>query len=478
MIRTSGAIGTSPRRVPPPRNFEWNFASHPIQIFDAGARSYRADLDPRSKVAPGIWSGPEYWVAYNGSDSNTGTSRSAPLASAWKARQLAEANPSAANGYSINFMPDPATGLMFLDQPSRVDNTAEAGAEALSGTCDRPFGLICHGGRLIMGPRQRLSFSPANEEADTWVGTSASGDVAAIYNLAQLGPFGVQSRIAKITAGVSDDTTAQAAVAAAPGDAWAQAFGSANVYVRLASGQMPSDETVLVVQACHALRLGTADVYLAGLELIGGTAGSGAVDVRGAAARTLVFEDVGAWGQGATDGPAQPAVGIDDMTGLAVFHRCYGYNSLGSIFSLRNTGGEVHALMIDCWGIDAGYPGASPASYANQIVAAGDMVRLISLNTQGSYSAGACVGGSGNSQHWDLGSMYAYDRGDLWLGPDGAIPSTGVRLEADARYWGQDITVGGCEISFHASSNNAQIALRNPIEIGGRRQGPGTIGEY
>jgi hypothetical protein len=134
--------------------------------------------------------------------------------------------------------------------------------------------------------------------------------------------------------------------------------------------------------------------------------------------------------------------------------------------------------MIDCWGIDAGSPGASPVSYANQIVAAGDMVKLISLNTQGSYSAGACVGGSAASHHWDLGSMYAYDRGDLWLGPDGAIPSTGVRLEGDARYWGQDITVGGCAISFHASSKNAQIALRSPTEIGGRRRGPGSIGEY
>jgi len=477
MIRTSGAIGTSPRRVPPPKNFDWDFASHPVRIFDNGGR-YKADFDPRSKVAPGIWSGPEYWVSYDGSDSNEGKSPRTALASAWKARQLAEADPLAANGYSINFMPDPATGLMFLDQARGLNNTAETDPAALSDTCNRPFALICHGGRLVMGPRQQLSFSPASEETNTWVGASVSGDIAAVYNIGELGPFGVQSRIEKITGGVSDDSAAEAAVAAAPGDAWAQAPGSLNVYVRLASGQIPSNATVLVAQTSHALRLGTADVYLAGVELIGGSVGGGGVDVRGAAARTLVFEDVGAWGQGATDGAAQPAFGIDGMTGLAVFHRCYGYNSLGSIFSLRNPAGEAHALMIDCWGIDAGYPGASPASYANQIVAAGDMVRLISLNMRGSYSAGACVGGSGNSQHWDLGSIYAYDRGDLWLGPDGAIPSTGVRLEGHARYWGQDITVGGCATSFHASSKNARIALRSPIEIGGRRKGPGIIGEY
>ena len=135
-------------------------------------------------------------------------------------------------------------------------------------------------------------------------------------------------------------------------------------------------------------------------------------------------------------------------------------------------------MMIDCWGVDAGYPGADPISYANHIVSVRDAARLISLNTRGSYSAGGCVGGSGRSQHWDLGSIYAYDRGNFWSGPDGTVPPTGVQISDRAKYFGHDITVAGCATSFHAYSKSACINLRSPVEIGGRREGPGSIGDY
>ena len=227
----------------------------------------------------------------------------------------------------------------------------------------------------------------------------------------------------------------------------------------------------------YCLRLGTGDVYVSGVELIGGCLGAGAVDAASVAARTLIFEDVGAWGAGCMDGAATPAFGIDNMTGLAIFHRCYGYDALGNIFSFKGAGGQLHALMIDCWGIDAGQAGANPISYANHIVAAGVSVRLISLNPQASYSAGGCIQGSGNSQHWDPGSIYAYDRGDHWLGAAGSVPPTGVRVDGSARYWSQDITVAGCETSFSAATD-ARIRLRSPVEIGGRRGGAGAVGDY
>jgi hypothetical protein len=478
MIRTSGAIGGSSRAISAPKHFDWDFVTHPVKVFAAGGRFYKTDFDARSKVAPGIWNGPQYWVAFNGSDSNAGTSSKAPLASAWKARQLAEADPAAANGYTINFVADPETGLIFLDHARSFNDPAASGAATVSSASNRPFALIAHGGRLIMGPTQQLFYASADSATNTWVNTVPSKDVAAIYNVAEVGPLGVQTRVPKITAGVTNDATARAAVGAAPGDAWAQASGSDKFYVRLGSGRIVSSSTVLIAQAAHALRLGSADVYLSGVELIGGSAGGGAIDAASEVNRTLVFEDVGAWGQGAGGGLAQSAFGIADMTGLAVFHRCYGYNSLGDIFSLRSSDTPLHALMIDCWGIDAGHAGANPIRYSNQIVAADDTVRLISLNTQGSYSAGGCVRGSGSSQHWDLGSIYAYDRGDEWLGPEGVTPSTAVRIEGSARYWGQEITVGGCAVSFHASSKDAQIGLRSPVDIGGRREGPGIVGDY
>jgi len=54
MIRASGAIGASPRRVSPPQDFEWDFAAHPVNAIDGGKRYYKTDVHPGGKVTSGI----------------------------------------------------------------------------------------------------------------------------------------------------------------------------------------------------------------------------------------------------------------------------------------------------------------------------------------------------------------------------------------------------------------------------------------
>ena len=477
MIRASGAIGASPRRVSPPKGFAWDFETFPVNVFDSGKRYFKTDLDPKSKIPADIWNGPQYWVSHDGSDENSGLARKTPVASAWKARELAENNPDAAKGYSINVVPDPSTGLIFLDREGDFNDSANLSGKGSGQTSDRPFALACHGGRLVMGPCALFSYTLADTASNTWSANTGGSEVAAIYNVSGPGPFGVYARIPRMLNGVANDATALAAVQSAPGDAWAQAPGSGLLYVRLGNGTQVSNSSISVANNAYGLRLGSGDVYLSGIELVGGCIGSGAVDASRVASRTLVFEDVGAWGAGAAGREAIPAFGLDNMTGLAVLHRCYGYDALGDIFNFKGSEGQLHTLMIDCWGIDAGHAGAIPISYGNSVVHASDTARLITLNTQASYSAGGCTRVSGDAQQWDLGSIYAYDRGDQWLGNEGIAPPTGVRVDDDARYWGQDITVAGCEVSFTAKTS-ASIRLRSAIEIGGKCDKPDAIGEF
>lgn len=79
------------------------------------------------------------------------------------------------------------------------------------------------------------------------------------------------------------------------------------------------------------------------------------------------------------------------------------------------------------------------------------------------------------SEHWDLGSEYADDRGDLRFG--GTQVSAAVVVNDTARYWGDCVTCRGCLQSFYATAG-AEIRLREPVEMGGQRGGSGVISDY
>jgi hypothetical protein len=453
-------------KIVAPRGFKWDFQTYAVDIRSNDLNRFDTTLDFRAKVTSNIWNGPVYYVAWNGSDANSGTTRALPVASLWKARLLAQANSVAAYGFLIVVIVNPITGLLFFDRTKDFNDTANTSGTGGSTTTDIPFGIIVEGGRFQNSPRRTgLTWTLADAGSVTYSATAAS--TGGVINITEYSSLGIRLQSVKVLD--------LAAVIAATTDAWAQ-VGS-TIYVKLINGKIPSDSTVVVYTTALGFGFGTGDVYLSGVDIYGGGSGFGAISGGASASRNIVLEDCSVISPGSMGGVAKNAYGFDNNNGFIGLNRCSGSDSLADIFNIHNTNGNgrTHVFMLDCSGTAAGQTGASPVTLSNQIVTCHEDVNLISLNTTGIQASGGCVRNIGGSHHWDLGSTYKSDRGDLWLG--GVQQSAAVIINDTSEYWGESVTVAGCSTTFLTSSL-AKTHLKNCREIGGNRGGVGVIDSY
>lgn len=450
--------------VAPPSGFGWDFSAHPINIYKDGPRKFATDIDLRAKIPSDVWNGPVYYVSPTGSNANAGTSRATAVRSLWKARQLLEA--SAAIGGIFIVDADPNAGFTWWDRANDFNDTGAAGGGGAGGVAPtKPFAMLSSGGVNYMGAVINGLAWTLDATSKTYSATRSA--VATVIDISSFNRWGIFKRLTKIAAG-ADLAATRTLVGAAPGS---YAVTAANeVVIRLEADAAVSDTTVRVIlNTVDALKLGAVHAYISGFGLAGSTL-VGAVSANVAATRNVVMEDCDASFAGQDGGVGKNNYAIDNMTGLFAMRRCTGGGALADVFNFHGVVGQGYGLMIDCKGVDAGHDGASPVNLSNQIVTLHEAFKLISLNTDGTFSSGGCVRNINSSQHWDLGSSYGYDRGDIRFS-GGTQISTGIVMNDTAEYWGDCITVRGCQQSFYATAA-AKIHLRDPIEMGGVRAGP------
>lgn len=464
------AARASLSRVSPPAGFGWDFSSYPVNIFKDGPRHFATDVDTRSFIPSDVWNGPVYYVSSSGINTNNGTSPSTPVRSLWKARQLLEASASPAG--IIMAMANADTGIIWWDRANDFNDNGAAGGGTAGGVAPtKPFALMSWGGQSYMGNVVNSLAWTYDSTSKTYSATRSS--VACVIDISQYNRWGIYKRLSKITAG-ADLAATRTLVGAAPGS---YALTASNeLVIRLDNDAAVSDTTVRVVlNTVDALKLGAVSAYISGFSLLGSTL-TGAVNAASAATRNIVMEDCDASFAGQDGGTARNNYAVDNLTGLAILRRCKGAAALADVFNWHAVSGNGHGLMIDCEGVDAGHDGASPVNLSNQIVTLHETFKLISLNTKGSFASGGCVRNINTSQHWDLGSEYAFDRGDVRFS-GGTQISSGVVMNDTAEYWGDCITVRGCQQTFYATAS-AKIHLRDAVEMGGKRGGSGVIDIY
>ncbi|ABS68885.1 hypothetical protein Xaut_3657 [Xanthobacter versatilis] len=363
---------------------------------------------------------------------------------------------------------DPTLGYTWWDRTNDFNDTANAGGTGGNTVPTKPFALMSYGGKSYLGAIHNTSWT---YDATSKTYSMTRSAVATVVDISSLSNWGVFKRLTKITAG-ADLAATRTLVGAAPGS---YAVTAANdVVVRLETDAVVSDATVRVVLSNDAFKPGAVSAYVSDFNFVGGV--NGVVNATATATRNLAFDGCSAGFGGIDLGAKANSWGFNNSTGLIVLRKCSAASGQNDLFNFHQTAGSVNALMIDCSGIDAGRAGSSPVSLSNQIVTAHENVRLLTINTDGSYSSGGCVRSIGTSQHWDLGSTYSYDRGDVRYA-GGSVNSIGVGMNESTKYWGDSITVQGCMNTFYAESG-AQIYLRAPIEIGGVRAGAGLITSY
>lgn len=455
-------------RVGLPFGFSWDSATYPIRVYKDGPRHFTTDLDPRSVIPSDVWNGPVFYAAYNGNNANAGTSPGTAVRSLWKMKQLLEASPAPAGIFMA--MVDPDLGYTLWDRNNDLNDTGGSGGTQNTAPT-KPYALMSYGGVSYMGAVPNLVWT-YDAASKTYSVTRAL--VTAVADFSTYNRWGVFKRLPKIAAG-TDLAATRPLVGAAPGS---YALTAANdLVVRLENDAVVSDQTVRVMLGTvDALKFGAVSCYVSGFALVGGTQ-AGVVNGTQAATRNIVMEDCDASFAGIDAGNGgRNNFAFDNMTGLVVLRRCKGASAHADIFNWHNVSGVLHGLMIDCEGIDAGRAGATPVNLSNQIVTAHEKAKLISFNTRGLYASGGLVRNINESEHLDLGSEYGFDRGDVRYA-GGTQVSTGVVMNDTAKYWGDCITVRGCQQTFYATSA-AEIRLRDPIEIGGVRGGSGLITKY
>lgn len=466
-VRNAVSRGRS-LEIPRPAGFSWDFDTFPLRLYKDGPRHFATDLDPRSVIPSDVWNGPVFYAAYNGNNANAGTSPGTAVRSLWKMKALLEASTAPAGIFMA--MVDPDLGYTLWDRNNDLNDTGGAGGA--QGTApSKPYALMSYGGVSYMGAVPNLTWT-YDAASKTYNVTRSL--VTAVADFSAYNRWGVFKRLPKITAG-SDLTATRILVGAAPGS---YALTAANdLVVRLENDAIVSDQTVRVMLgAADALKFGAVSCYISGFALVGGTQ-AGVVNGTQAATRNVVMDDCDASFAGIDGGNGgRNNFAFDNMTGLVVLRRCRGVSAHADIFNWHSVTGTMHGLMIDCEGIDAGRAGANPVNLSNQIVTAHEKVKLVSLNTRGLCASGALVRNINDSEHLDLGSEYGFDRGDVRYA-GGTQVSTGVAVNDNAKYWGDCITIRGCQQTFYATSA-AEIRLRDPIEIGGVRGGSGLITKY
>ncbi|MFG1302738.1 hypothetical protein V5F34_01170 [Xanthobacter autotrophicus] len=454
--------------MPPPDGFGWDFTSNPIKIYKDGPRHFATDFDARSVIPSDVWNGPVYYASPTGNNANAGTAPATAVRSLWKARQLLEA--SASPGGIIMASADPDLGYTWWDRSNDFNDTAGTGG-AQNANPSKPFALMGYGGTSYMGAIPNLTWT---YDATSKTYNVTRSLVTAVVDISSYNRWGVFKRLTRITAG-ADLAATRTLVGAVPGS---YALTAANdLVVRLENDVVVSDATVRVaLGTVDALKLGTVSCYISGFGFVGGTQ-AGVVNGTAVATRNIVMEDCDASFAGIDGGNGgRNNFAFDNMTGLVVLRRCKGASAHADIFNWHNVSGVLHGLMIDCEGVDAGRAGASPVNLSNQIVTAHENMKLITLNTIGAFASGGSVRNINASQHWDLGSIYTSDRGDTRYS-GGTQVSSGVVMNDTAKYWGDSITVRGCQQTFYATSLS-EIRLRNPVELGGARAGSGLISSY
>jgi hypothetical protein len=456
-------------KVDTPSGFGWDFNTYPVNVYKDGPRHFMTDIDLRAKVASDIWNGPVYFASPSGNNANNGTAITTPVRSLWKARMLLEA--SVSPGGVILALADPTLGYTWWDRNNDFNDTAGAGGGGDTNAApSKPVALMSYGGPSYMGPII-IGLTWVFDATSKTYSASRSA-VACVIDVTGLSRFGAFKRLTRIAGGA--DLAATRTAIQTDGRTGIYAVSTANdLVIRLDNDTVVNDTNVKVGLTGLGLKTGTPDFYASGFGFVGGGS-NGAFNNGVSATHNVVLEDCDASFGGADLGAGFNSYSDDNMTGLMAMRRCTGFSSGSDIFNAHGATGQLHKLLIDCAGQDAGHDGSSPVSLSNQIVTIHDNVRLISLITQGRWSSGSCVRNIDTSQHWDLGSEYGYDRGDTRFS-GGAITPTGVKIDNNAKYWGDSITIRGCQYTFQATSSG-QILLRDPIEMGGVRSG--TIGAY
>ncbi|MFG1332010.1 hypothetical protein V5F41_12255 [Xanthobacter autotrophicus] len=469
MFRIFRARDPFETRVGLPFGFSWDSATYPIRVYKDGPRHFTTDLDPRSVIPSDVWNGPVFYAAYNGNNANAGTSPGTAVRSLWKMKQLLEASP--APGGIFMAMADPDLGYTLWDRNNDLNDTGGSGGSQNTAPT-KPYALMSCGGVSYMGAVPNLTWT-YDAASKTYNATRSL--VTAVADFSAYNRWGIFERLPKLAVGSADLAATRLLVGAAPGS---YALTTANdLVVRLSNDAVVSDKTVRVMLGTvDALKLGTVSCYISGFTLVGGTQ-VGVVNGAQSATRNVVMDDCEADFAGIDGGNGgRNNFAFDNLTGLVVLRRCKSASSHADNYNWHMQSGAMYGLMIDCEGIDAGRAGASPVNTSNQFVTAHEKAKLISFNSRGLLASGGLVRNINESEHWDLGSEYVFDRGDTRYA-GGTQVSTGVVMNDTAKYWGDCITVRGCQQTFYATSA-AEIRLRDPIEIGGVRGGSGLITKY
>lgn len=456
--------------VIPPKNtlagdFSFDFTTYPINIYDTGSRFYTT-LNPRSVVDQSIFS-KTYWVdPVGGSNAANGLTVTTPFKSAWKARQVAEAD-GAVTGYTIMLMASPVAIMTVCGRLNDFNDTGGAGGGGANQKPTKPFALIKYGtGKLVHGPiAEALVWS--NDASGTSTFTATRASTATMIDVLYTDPLnGLPNRMSK---------KASQALAQVADSGWAQV--SSAVYERIHSLAIPTDTNLIPIVQGPGLVTGAVSFYISGIEFWGGIGPSGgclaAVDAgtRNFAAEDCVFNYPG------TDGAAAyNAVSIDNVTGLGVMARCSGGAAGADIFNAHGTAGQLHMVYIDCYGIDAGRVGtSSSAQPSDQIYTVHEGVKAIHLNCRGFYSSGGVWNNVLTSENWILGGEAAFDRGDIAAG--GSFVPACVRAANNAKIWAYRLYTHDAIYSYVAADTSI-ILRRKPQDAIGVTSGGGTVNFY
>lgn len=332
-----------------PTGFGWDDIRFPLSVKRTGA-GFRADLDPRSLVDPGIWTGAAIHVdGEAGDDANSGLgSTDGDFLDAKRSIHAA-------------FVAGNATGAPYrvIVKPGRYEESAftRNGNDEPA----QPVAILGWGGPVHYrtGPFE-ITWSDA--------GGTFSAPISAVrrvFRADQVTQQGLATELAKVATLAACQTT--------PGS-WCDDGGTLHVNI----GQAPGPEDILAIRSFHGARFLTHanDLYLEDIHCEGGI--TGALHCDAAADRNIV--GVGcSFRYSAPSNPANPldAVQIRRSNGLVAFFDCEASGGAEDGWSFHEDGhAGLHVLMQGCRGFGNG---TDPATSCNGFTTH-DGVRTIDLN--------------------------------------------------------------------------------------------------
>lgn len=425
-----GAPGETP--VPLPVGFAWDSTSHPVDIRKTGA-GYRAAMNPRDLVDPGIWTGAAIHVdSATGDDGNSGFGATDGDFSA--AKRTIHAAFTAGNATAAPFRVIVKAGEYEESAFTRNGNDEPA----------QPVAVLGWGGpvRYRTGP---FSVSWSNAGA-TW--TAGISSARRVFRTDLLTGQGLYTELENAV----DLATCQATV-----NSWFDDTGTLHVNI----GQAPGATDIAVIRSFHGARFMTHsdDLYLEDIHCEGGI--SGALHVDAAADRNVVGVNC-SFCYSAPSNINNPldAVQLRRTNGLAAFFNCEASGGAEDGWSFHEDGyAGLHVLMQDCRGVGNG---AFAADSCNGFTTH-DNVRSIDLNGQYGWSNnGTEVHCIQTTHSWYSGtSATARD-------PDGSCVA--FKCSNQSFMWLQDTiadAAGGATQNDAIQANGGTVYTRNHTAVAG-----------